>query len=35
MKALGRAIADLLARLGVPRLQPAPIPVPVRVRRGS
>jgi hypothetical protein len=32
MKALSRAIADLLARLGGARLQP--VPVPVRVRRG-
>ncbi len=33
MKGVGRIIWELLARLGGPRLRPAPVPVPVRPRR--
>lgn len=35
MKRIGQIIADLLARLAGPRLQPAPVPVRARPRRSS
>lgn len=33
MERIGRIIADLLAQLAGPRLQPAPVPVRSRARR--